>query len=186
MTKTTDIHLRRKIHLKGLTEPKLEYDLQVIASNYLKKYYGRAEFRVDLAGLNLSKAQAGKAKAVNKRTGWPDLEIYEPSGEYSGLCIELKVKGTKIRRIKDAKKPIIKEYKKIRSGRTWHKIAIRENFRRLKGMYQDAHIQEQGEQLARLRKRGRVAGFGVGMEGLLTAIDYYFEQPEKAIEWLEI
>lgn len=182
MTKTNNIHLRRKIHLKGLTEPKLEYDLQLIASNYLKKYYGRAEFRVDLAGLNLSKAQAGKAKAVNKRTGWPDLEIYEPSGEYSGLCIELKVQGTKIRRIKDAKKPLLLGYKKSKFA----KIPIRENFRRLKGMYQDAHIQEQGEQLARLRKRGRVAGFAVGMEGLLTAIDYYFEQPDKAIEWLEI
>lgn len=182
MTKPQDVHLRRKIYIKGLTEPTLEYDLQRIGSNYLNKYYPRAEYRVDLAGLNLSKAQAGKAKAVNKRRGWHDFEIYENSGEYTGLCLELKVFGTKIRRDRDATKPLKIGEKKSKFG----KIILRENFRRRKGMYWDQHIQEQGEQLERLRERGKVAGFAVGIEGLLAAIDYYFEQPEKAIEWLEL
>jgi len=177
-----DVHQRREIYLKGIKEPTIEYQLQKIASDYLKKYYPRVEFRVDLAGLNLSKAQAGKAKAVNKRRSWPDTEIYEPSGEYFGLCLELKVYGTKIRRDKAAAKPLQIDVKKTRMGR----VVIRENFRRKVGMYFNQHIQEQGEQLKRLRERGRLAGFAVGIRNLLSAIDYYFEQPEKAIQWLEL
>lgn len=181
-SKQIDIHQRRAIYLKGVKEPKLEYDLQKIASHYLTTYYPKVEFRVDLAGLNLSKAQAGKAKAVNKRRSWPDTEIYDPSGEYTGLCLELKVMGTKIRRTKDATKPLLIGYKKTKFG----KVPIRENHRRRKGMYFNLHIDEQGHQLARLRDRGRVAGFAVGVVSLLSAIDYYFEEPDKAIEWLEL
>ena len=31
--------------------------------------------------------------ATGYKSGFPDLFIYEPKGEYSGLAIELKVKG---------------------------------------------------------------------------------------------
>ena len=175
------VHERRARYVKGLTEPSLEYDLQKIASTYLKTFYPHVEFRVDLAGLNLSNAQAGKAKAVNKRRSWPDLEIYDPSGEYFGLCIELKVLCTKIRREKDATKPLLIEWKKTRTG----KIPVREGFRRRKGMYYDLHIEEQGKQLNRLRLRGRAAGFGIGVQNLLAAIDYYFEEPRLVYRFLE-
>ena len=127
MTTGIDIHRRREIYLRHIAEPTLEYDLQKQLSKYVQKYYPRVEFRVDLAGSNLSKAQAGKNKAVNKRRGWPDFEIYEPSGKWYGLCLELKVAGTKIRRDKDARKPL--QIGKIRKGRS--QITLRENFRRL-------------------------------------------------------
>ncbi|MGV6816168.1 MAG: hypothetical protein ACWA44_02730 [Thiotrichales bacterium] len=182
MISAAAVHERREIYLRGIEEPKLEYELQLAISRYLKMYYPRVEFRVDMAGNNLSKAQAGKAKAVNKRRAWPDLEIYDPSGEYFGLCLELKVFGTKIRRKENARKKLqigTKMWKK-------RKIKIYENFRRLTGMYWDLHIQEQGEQMERLRKRGRIAGFAVGLRAALTAIDYYFEQPEMAIDYLEL
>lgn len=182
MSRGINIHLRREIYLRGFAEPKLEYDLQKILSGYVMKYYPRVEFRVDLAGNNLSKAQAGKAKAVNKRRAWPDFEAYEWSGEYCGLCLELKVSGTKIRRDKDAAK-------KLKIGeKKWGKqrIPIYEDFRRRKGMYYNQHIQEQGEQLERMRNRGRLAGFAVGMHNTLAAFDYYMEQPEKAIDFLKL
>lgn len=182
MIRAIDVHERRRRWLKGHVEPKLEYDLQKLWSNYMDRFYPHVEYRIDLAGNNLSKAQAGKAKVVNKRRAWPDVEAYDWSGDYCGLCLELKVLGTKIRRDKDAARPLKIGTKKTRFG----KVEIRETFRRRKGMYWDQHIQEQGEQLARLRERGRVAGFAVGMEGLLAATDYYFETPEKAIEWLEL
>ena len=182
MSKGIDVHLRRSIYLKGFAEPKLEYDLQKILSGYVKRYYPRVEFRVDLAGNNLSNAAAGRAKAVNMRRAWPDFEVYEWSGEYCGLCLELKVAGTKIRRIKDARKKLKIGEKKWKR----HKIPIYEDFRRLKGMYQDCHIQEQGEQLERLRNRGRLAGFSVGIHNTLAAFDFYMEQPERAIEFLEL
>lgn len=48
------------------------------------------------SGTKLSISQAKRQKALNPRRGHPDLMIYEPSGEYVGLAIELKREGVKI------------------------------------------------------------------------------------------
>ena len=74
-----------------------EYDVCRSIAAYLRLQYPHVLFHFDLAGLNLSKAQAGMTKALNSR-GWPDLIICEPSktGKYSALFIELKQDGTRL------------------------------------------------------------------------------------------
>ena len=43
-----------------------------------------------IAGVNLNKAQAGKAKAGGYKKGFPDIAIMEPNQKYHGLFIEMK------------------------------------------------------------------------------------------------
>jgi hypothetical protein len=73
-----------------------EYLLCRAISSYLKWKHPDLLFKFDVTGLNLSMAQAGMNKAIQKRKGWPDLMIFEPVGMYHGLFIELKREGTKI------------------------------------------------------------------------------------------
>ena len=74
-----------------------EYAVCKAIATYLRLQYPSVLFHFDLAGLNLSRAQAGMTKALNGR-GWPDLIICEPSktGKYKALFIELKAEGTKL------------------------------------------------------------------------------------------
>lgn len=74
-----------------------EYAVCKAIATYLRLQYPSVLFHFDLAGLNLSRAQAGMTKALNGR-GFPDLTIYEPSctGKYSALFLELKQEGTKL------------------------------------------------------------------------------------------
>jgi len=67
-----------------------EYDLSRQVANYLKYQYPKVIFHFDYAGLNLSKAQAGRMKAIQGGRGFPDLMILQPTDEYHGLFIELK------------------------------------------------------------------------------------------------
>lgn len=69
---------------------KKEYEIAKGIATYLKLNYPKIIFHVDLAGLNLSRAQAGMLKATQGGRGWPDLFIAQPSGQYHGLLIELK------------------------------------------------------------------------------------------------
>jgi hypothetical protein len=73
-----------------------EYELAKAVATYLRLQYPKVIFHFDLAGLNLSRAQAGMMKAIQGGRGWPDLFIAEPKGEYSGLFIELKPDKTKL------------------------------------------------------------------------------------------
>lgn len=74
-----------------------EYAVCKAIATYLRLQHPHALFHFDLAGLNLSKAQAGMTKALNGR-GWPDLIICEPSktGKYKALFIEVKADGIKL------------------------------------------------------------------------------------------
>lgn len=71
-----------------------EYLIYRSIASYLCYVYPDVMFRFDMAGLNLSKAQAGMNKAIQKLKGWPDLMILESRGGYYGLFIEIKPEGT--------------------------------------------------------------------------------------------
>ena len=65
----------------------------------MRLQYPAIIFHFDLAGLNLSRAQAGMMKAIQGGRGWPDLFIAEPRGEYKGIFIEVKIEGTALRKL---------------------------------------------------------------------------------------
>lgn len=67
-----------------------EYLLCKALSDYLKLQYPKVYFHWDLAGLNLSMAQAGMSKAIQKQKGYPDLFIHEMKSGCGGLLIEVK------------------------------------------------------------------------------------------------
>jgi hypothetical protein len=74
----------------------IEYSLSKAVSTYLRLQYPKVLFHFDYAGLNLSKAQAGRMKAIQGSRGYPDLFIMAARGKYHGLFIELKPQGTKL------------------------------------------------------------------------------------------
>ena len=64
---------------------------------YLRERYPDVLFHFDLAGLNLSRAQAGMMKSIQGQRGFPDLLIIAPRrGFYNGLFLEIKAEGTKL------------------------------------------------------------------------------------------
>lgn len=67
-----------------------EHELCKAITGYLKAQYPKAYFHFDLAGLNLSMAQAGMQKAITCKRGYPDLFITEPRNGYAGMYIEVK------------------------------------------------------------------------------------------------
>lgn len=73
-----------------------EYQLCKAVATYLRLQYPKVLFHFDLAGLNLSRAQAGMMKAIQGGRGWPDLFIAYAKGGYHGLFIELKADGVKL------------------------------------------------------------------------------------------
>lgn len=114
----------------------------------------------------MTPGQAAKHKRLHPERGYPDLFIAR-SGEVIfgpcndrrlvyGLYIEIKKDGTKLKRDKDAKKPLKGEVKIRKKGDWW-----------------DKHIKEQAEMLEKLRARGYRAEFGVGFEGCKKIIDEY-------------
>lgn len=73
-----------------------EYQICKNIAIYMRLQYPNVIFHFDLAGLNLSRAQAGMMKAIQGGRGWPDLFIAEPRDIFKGLFIEIKPEGTKI------------------------------------------------------------------------------------------
>jgi len=67
-----------------------EYQICKAISVYLRLQYPSVMFHWDLAGLNLSRAQAGMMKAIQGGRGYPDLFIAHPVEQAKGLFIEVK------------------------------------------------------------------------------------------------
>ena len=62
----------------------------------MKLQYPDVLYHFDLAGLNLSIAQAGMNKAIQFHRGFPDLFIAESRLGYYGFFIEIKAEGTRL------------------------------------------------------------------------------------------
>jgi len=75
---------------------KREYDICKHLAYCMRVQYPNLLFHYDLAGLNLSMAQAGMMKALQKQKGFPDLQILETRGGFAGCFLEIKREGTKI------------------------------------------------------------------------------------------
>ncbi len=73
-----------------------EYEIYKAIANYLRLQYPKVIYHFDYAGLYLTKAQAGKMKAIQGKKGWPDLFIAEHRGGYHGLFIEIKKEDEKL------------------------------------------------------------------------------------------
>jgi hypothetical protein len=73
-----------------------EYTICKDLALYMKLQYPKVLYRFDLAGLNLSMAQAGMNKAIQRGKGWPDMFIAEARDGYNGLFIEVKAEGIKL------------------------------------------------------------------------------------------
>jgi len=70
-----------------------EYELQKAICRYLDIKYNKVFYNGSAGGVWTTMSQAKKMVATGYKSGFPDIFIYEPRGEYSGLAIELKVKG---------------------------------------------------------------------------------------------
>jgi hypothetical protein len=69
-----------------------EFQLQCNVVDYIKSQFPYAEFRSDMGGVWLPTGLAVKAKKANGgRRAWPDFFIAQPSGDYHGLFIEIKI-----------------------------------------------------------------------------------------------
>lgn len=125
-----------------------EYQICKDIAIYLRLQYPNVIFHFDLAGLNLSRAQAGMMKAIQGGRGWPDLFIahYQnnfPEGSYQGLFIEVKIEDFKL-------------FKKD-------------------GTPLNNHIQDQINCLDELERRGYKCAFAIGWDQAKQLIDDYLK-----------
>lgn len=67
-----------------------EYHLSKQLAQWLRLQYPDLLYRFDMAGLNLSKTQAGMNKAIQQSRGYPDLMIFRANKKYQGAFLELK------------------------------------------------------------------------------------------------
>lgn len=72
-----------------------EYHVCKAVAQYMRLKYPYVLFHFDLAGLNLSRAQAGMMKAIQGSRGWPDLMILHPENGRV-LFLEIKAEGTRL------------------------------------------------------------------------------------------
>lgn len=122
-----------------------EYLVYRQLAQYMKDKYPQIIFRFDMAGNNLSKAQAGKNKAIQFGKGFPDFFIAQPSGSCHGLYIEVKKEGEKIY---------------LKDGIT---------------LVANEHVHEQNEMLINLRLRGYEAHFGIGFAECKLIVEEYLK-----------
>lgn len=127
-----------------------EYQLCRQIAYYLRLQYPNVQYRFDMGGMNLSKAQAGMNKALQKGRGWPDLMIFEGRGKFHALLLEIKIEGTNI-------------------------IAPRATDRYGYPKYTSDHIKEQAECMAVLAEKDYACAFAVGFDGAKKLIDKYMK-----------
>jgi len=73
---------------------KSEQKLQTRISDYINKKYPGTMFKCDVAaGMKMSIGMAVLVKRWRSSTGFPDVDIYEPKGQWSMLCLELKTEA---------------------------------------------------------------------------------------------
>lgn len=126
-----------------------EYQICKDIAIYLRMQYPNVIFHFDLAGLNLSRAQAGMMKTIQGKRGWPDLFIAEHAYNksngvfYNGLVIEVKTEGTKLLKSRDT-------------------IS-----------YATPHIDEQAIMIQKLNQKGFYACFACGFDNVKSVIDWY-------------
>jgi hypothetical protein len=122
-----------------------EYIICRQIAQYLRIAYPSITFHFDLAGLNLSRAQAGMMKGIQGGRGWPDLFIAQQSfqGEFKGLFLEIKTEGTRL-----------------------HKKSC---------IPATPHIGEQLDMIIALEKRGYQAHFVCGFNEAKAKIDAYLK-----------
>lgn len=139
-----------------------EENIHQQVANYLRMQYPGILFRTDFAaGLKMTMGQAVKHKTLQAGRAWPDLFIAAPmyrnqKQDFYGLFIELKKDGTKLKRDKDAKKPL--------KG---------ENFIRQAGDWFNQHIEEQAAVLQLLGMQGYCVSFAIGFDDAKGLIDKY-------------
>lgn len=71
----------------------------------MRLQYPQYIYHYDLAGLNLSKSQSGRMKAIQGMRGFPDFFLAHSTDEYSGLFLEIK-----------AETPYLKDGKTLKSN----------------------------------------------------------------------
>lgn len=127
-----------------------EYDLYKAIATYMRLQYPKIMYRFDMAGNNLSKAQAGRNKAIQKPDeAWPDFFIAKPNFvldtgfNHPGLFLELKPDGTKLTN--------------------------------KAGEWKDEHIAKQAITLQLLAWDGYMARFAIGFEEAKNIIDEYLK-----------
>jgi hypothetical protein len=74
----------------------LEDQIHVMVCDYLRLKYPHVIFTTESSGIRLSIGAAKKLKKKRSCSGLPDLLIFYPSGEYSGLFIEIKQKESDV------------------------------------------------------------------------------------------
>lgn len=135
-----------------------EYQLCKAIATYLKYQYPKIIYHFDYAGLGLSKAQAGKMKAIQGERGFCDLQICKSRSEikqiqmcrsyslkYCGLFIEIKADGENIFK-KDGITP------------------------------KSEHIAEQLKMIDRLNKEGYYAILCIGFDEVKKVLDWYLNE----------
>lgn len=74
-----------------------EAKLQQAVCKYIRHKYPSVIFRSDLGGIKLTMGQAVKVKATQYSRAYPDIFIAQPIGEFSGMYLELKKQGERVR-----------------------------------------------------------------------------------------
>ena len=99
MIKTETISVtdfRKQLSDAQFDVPNREYIICKQAAYSMRMDYPDVLFHFDLAGLKLTKAQAGMTKAIQCGRGWCDLQLAEPRGIYHGYFVEIKREGTNL------------------------------------------------------------------------------------------
>lgn len=82
-----------------------EYIICKQIAQYMRQQYPEYIYHYDLAGLNLSRAQAGMMKAIQGKRGFPDFFLMHSNNRYKGLFLEIK-----------AETPYLKDGKTLKSN----------------------------------------------------------------------